>query len=862
MNDTDKLTGTLKYARQIFENGTSPLLIFDASNKLVYANSTWFKYCDCFTPEEIIGKHAGEIFEPISVIKNTVPEIMRLYYAAAIEKKSFDAEQDFTFGYFIIQFIPLFGDGGVPEGIAALFVDITETERARRVAEQAREHAEQFSDAKTEFLAKMSHEIRTPMSAIIGMAELALHEDGTLNSQEHILTIKQAGLNLLSIINDILDFSKIEKGILEIIPDEYLFATLINDVINIIKTRILESRLRFIVNVDSNIPNKLIGDAARIRQIMLNLLSNAIKFTEKGYVTLSVEGEPTESGEININIEVKDSGTGIRQEELPKLFEDFVQFDYTSGRHVEGAGLGLAITHNLVKAMHGSIDVTSEYGAGSTFTVSIPQKYREEARLAYIAYPERVNVLIYERREQFVESIIKTMKNLGVNYRVVSSATEFYERANSKKYTFMFVSAVLFDRIKEMYPNFETDAEVMLISEFGEAIHDRTVSIITTPIYCLPVANFMNGVSDSFTSSFRKNTAGVLTAPDARVLVVDDINTNLKVTEGLLQYYKIHVDLCKNGLEAVEAVKSVNYDLILMDHLMPEMNGLEALRAIRSIDPEDPYYKKLPIIALTANVILGTKEMFLASGFDDFLSKPIDTYKLHSVLEKWLPKEKQKTNQTGNLRDGWGLIKKPDDNELSISGINVKKGISITGGNIDNYFRILETFYRDGIKKLQEIKEDPQKKDLSVYTTYIHALKSASSVIGAESLSEKAKLLENAGNSENYEYINKNTGTLLAELRVLLTDIKNVLENASAGSYGFGLNKDLLFETLVDFKKALKNNDADAVNKGAAALQKYARAEAFGELIMNILKNKMIGEFETAALLTDDLLWAIENADK
>jgi len=381
--------------------------------------------------------------------------------------------------------------------------------------------ANKANEAKTKFLAKMSHEIRTPMNAIIGMAELALREKITSTVKEYILTVKQAGTYLLSIINDILDLSKIESGKLEIVPSNYSFSSLLNDVVNIVKMKIVDSGLRFDINIDSNIPNSLFGDEARIRQVLLNILGNAVKYTKEGFISFSVNGEIIEST-VHLTIEIADSGIGIKPEDLKKLFGEFVRMDMESKKGIEGTGLGLAIAKNLLTAMGGDISVKSEYGKGSTFTIKLPQKI---------------------------------------------SANE------------------LFDSIK----------------------------------------------NDSITIKFN--------APNAKVLVVDDIDANLKVAKGLMQPYKMQVDLCTSGAEAIEKIKANGYDLVFIDHMMPDMDGVEATKLIREM------YANLPIIALTANAVSGVKEMFLENGFNDFLSKPIDIVELNSILEKWLPREKQ-----GNAR--------------------------------------------------------------------------------------------------------------------------------------------------------------------------------------------------------------------
>jgi len=571
---------------------------------------------------------------------------------------------------------------------------------AKQESDEKNQIVEAASKAKSDFLAKMSHEIRTPMNAIIGMAELALRENLPNSAHEHIVTIKQAGTNLLSIINDILDFSKIESGKLEIIPIDYTLSSLINDVVNIIKMRVTESGLRFDVNVNSNIPNALFGDEIRIRQVLLNVLSNAVKYTKKGFVSFSVNGEINEDT-VLLTIEVADSGSGIKPEDLKRLFGEFVQIDLKAHKGVEGTGLGLAITKNLVTAMGGNISVQSEYGSGSTFTVKLPQKIRSH-------------------------------------------------------------------------------------EPFG---------VIETP------------------KEHRENVTIKFNAPNARILIVDDIDTNLKVANGLMLPYKMQVDLRLSGAEAIDAVAKNSYDLVFMDHMMPEMDGIEATRRIREIGKTE-----LPIIALTANAVSGTKEMFLANGFNDFLSKPIDIIKMNAILEKWIPKEKQeKTTETVYKNE---------------SNVNLE---------------VLSTFHRDGVNKIEEIKKCLETDNYNLYTIYVHALKSASASIGALELSEMAKDLENAGKQQDLAYIKQHNPEFLNALKIVLDDINKVLKkDEPKGPVDFGTLK----IELNKLKEAIGVFDPDAINEAATSLQAFTQVKG----VENILQKTLTGKYEETVALIDDLI--------
>jgi len=389
--------------------------------------------------------------------------------------------------------------------------------------------------AKTRFLSNMSHEIRTPMNAIIGLGELIKKNYGSETGFEHLELMDRAGKNLLSIINDILDFSKIESGNFQIINNPYDLASLINDVCMITRLKLEEKDIEFILDISPTLPAVLIGDATRVRQILLNLLSNASKYTEKGHIKFTVSGRPEGPEQVWLTFKVSDTGIGIRQKDLERLFSDFCRIDDNLAAGIEGTGLGLSITRRLCQAMGGDIMATSKFRQGSAFVATIPQK---------------------------IEKGASTIGSAKFNQIMLG---------DSKEITF--------------------------------------------------------------------------TVPNFWVLSVDDNEMNLIVAEGLLQPYEMKVTSCLSGREAIKKIKEQIYDLVLMDHMMPEMDGIQTVAAIRALGGR---FTSLPIIAVTANAMTGMEDMFLKSGFDDFLSKPLEINSFHRMIEKWAPLEKRRPKPPAN----------------------------------------------------------------------------------------------------------------------------------------------------------------------------------------------------------------------
>ena len=595
-------------------------------------------------------------------------------------------------------------------------VDDTEHFRYMEELQVQRDIADSANEAKSKFLASMSHEIRTPINAILGMDEMILRESGEKPIRSYASDIMSAGRTLLSLINDILDLSKVEEGKMEIIPVQYDLTSLIGDLVNMTRPRADKKGLEFKVKADEHIPHLLIGDEIRVRQCAMNVLTNAVKYTEKGSVTLTISYEKKDDRHILLKIKVEDTGIGMKPEDMENLFSPYKRIEEKRNRSIEGTGLGMSITRQLLDLMGSKLDVESEYGKGSVFSFEVEQE-------------------------------VEKWEELG-DYNV------------------------RYDCLAEGY-------------EYHELFH----------------------------------------APDAKILVVDDTEVNLSVIKSLLKKTLIGIDTAASGKEAIDLASKSRYDLLFIDHMMPDMDGIETLSHIR----ESGECSGVPAVALTANAISGAREMYLSAGFDAYLSKPVDGRQLEKLLAAMLPAEKIKKAEAGagetpemKGTDGAGFSGSDNDDSSedvhdlmtrlgSVPEIDSRAGLA-NCGSPDGYLSVLNVFHQTAPSKADEIEELYKKGDIENYTIKVHALKSSARIIGASDINKLALELEEAGKKKDMDFINANTAKLLDMYRGLDSklsildkkdeDLPGISEKSLkeayqtiieiAGSMDFGMMEDIL----------------------------------------------------------------------
>jgi signal transduction histidine kinase/CheY-like chemotaxis protein/HPt (histidine-containing phosphotransfer) domain-containing protein len=647
-------------------------------------------------------------------------------------------------------------------------------------------HSDEENKAKSSFLAQVSHEIRTPLNSILGMSEIILRNDITPELSEKVSIIKQAGNILLSIINNILDFSKIETNKMRIYSSPYHLASMVNDVINIGRLRLMDKQVDFFVNIDSDIPAELIGDEIKIRQILINLLNNAIKYTKAGYIRLDIAKQdipqsPSGENQVKIMFAVEDTGIGIRQDDLNSLFGEFTRLDLEHNHDIEGSGLGLTIANSFCRAMGGGITVTSNYGKGSVFTATVVQSLRNTDKIARL---ENLNkqVLIYEDRPAYLQSLLSAFSSLGLNPQCARDIAGFKQGIQENKFDYAFVSSRYAAECTSCLPDSGSPVKLLIMLNTNDMSGSQPAGGVHLPIYSCVLANILNGVTEAKTRIFSLDTV-CFSAPTARILVVDDLPTNLRIVEELMRPYGMKVDTCLSGPEALDRIKRNLYDLVFMDHMMPEMDGLVVTDLIRKQDSgENPghYFRDLPIVMLTANAVTGQREIFLKKGIDDFLSKPIDVGKLNSILEKWIPREKQKPKEEKPRQEvpAAETAESPAAEEFlpAIPGVDIRAGLQNAGSSAGSYISILSFFHNDLENRIPLIRKAVVEKDLDTYTTLVHAVKGAARSIGAVEAGDLAAELELAGRSRDSSIVGEKTEQLMVKLEELSGYIRRTLD--------------------------------------------------------------------------------------
>jgi signal transduction histidine kinase/CheY-like chemotaxis protein/HPt (histidine-containing phosphotransfer) domain-containing protein len=667
---------------------------------------------------------------------------------------------------------PVIDSGGACRGIAVTFEDITDLS-------DALERAEAADRSKTSFLANISHEIRTPMNAIKGMNDLLLLTKLDDIQRGYIQNITNATHSLLAIINDLLDFSRIEANKLELLEAPTDTGSLLTDIAGLINLKASEKGLTFVTHISPRTPTMVVCDEIRLKQVLLNLLNNAVKFTGSGYVKFSLQCIPSKADKVILAFSVEDTGRGIKESDLPMIFQPFSQTDRNLSQNTEGTGLGLSISRRLVEKMGGTLEVKSQYDEGSSFYFSVETRAASSESIASVLSPLAKRVLVLAK-DAYAAQYENMLRDLGVNYDISCDEESFISLLEKNSYTHAVYKYDFGNSIIEKHMDKLTDTCLPIaIKDIRHASRQNTganIHVLFEPVLVMHMAQALNRGRMALPGGNAKmgesDLIGSFKFSDVQILLVDDNDINLMVESELLRQYEIEPDTAEGAGNAFELIREKQYDIIFMDHMMPEINGIEATKILREMGG---WLSSVPIIALTANAITGMKETYLSCGMNDYISKPIEISELNRVLITWLPRGKITVPEQPSPKDNTSQQYGSETIAALAERLDTAGALTGIGGSESAYIKVVKAFSSTMPGKLSNMREQIAENDYDRFRIDIHASKSSLANIGATDLSYEAKTLEMSAASSDHDYIKENFEQFAERLLELLRFLEETL---------------------------------------------------------------------------------------
>lgn len=701
-----------------------------------------------------------------------------------------------------------------------------EEEHLARLAEKER----QIHQEKMSFFASMSHEIRTPMNAILNLSELLLRNNLPLDVEQDISTIHEIGNGLLGIINSLLSFSKLDTGNIQLVTGKYAPATMCSDICSMISARLSKKSLYFFTDLDPSIPRQLIGDEMRIREILTNLLANAVKFTVSGKIELKLRAKNLSGTKTELSFFISDTGSGIKEEDQKHLFRQFSRVDPKKNQTIMGTGLGLSISKKLTELMGGNIEVESEYGKGSTFIVTIPQKIcLADPMIPPSDKMEQAEVYVYlpESDEELARYVIRELRKLQIHPSLISSVSSI-SLGRSNKNSYLIMQQSDFPSCQEVIDSLFLQDHILLLMKNSDATESKYYNYQQIYPYNLMMqtANILNG-QPVRNPSKKSEVCEDTTFPSAHILIVDDNDVNSSVAKRLMEPYEMDIDLASNGFDALKMASEKNYDLIFLDHMMPGMDGIETVQKLRNMNG---IRKNLPVIALTANVFSDAKTYFTENGFSGFLAKPINIKELHNILVQYL-QEKAVLKISEKKQDKTFIPEKIKACFSPLKHFDVDASLEYFDHSADFYLEMLKTFRQGLLDRRSELDSIYENRDIKLFTIHVHAIKSASKSVGALEFSELAKTMEDFGHQNNWKSISRKYQELLDYTDLILEELDQCIKAAPAA--------DTIKESLSCYPEdiikslciAVNEMDYQEVSEAIVKLDQYTYPEELQKLL-------------------------------
>ena len=821
---------------------TTPSAIFwkDRSSRFLGANRQFADDVGLDDPDQLIGMSDYDFY----------PQELADIYTASDRKifetgeEQFHIEEPFqrtdsTTHWVSTSKVLIRDEDNEPYALLGIYDDITKLKQSKIDLEEAIKAAEEASRAKGNFLSRMSHEIRTPMNAIKGLAELlALTELGSVQDS-YVRNIVKSCNSLLSIINDVLDFSKINENKVEFIEVHYLLEEFIAEVSNVVSLRATEKGLMLLMEISPSLPKSLFGDDVRVKQVIINILNNAVKYTPEGHVVLRLSGEETASG-FELVCAVEDTGIGIRAEDIPFLFEAFSQADLQVNHNIQGTGLGLSISDRLIRSMGGSITVESEYGKGSLFTARFPQRIADREPLAAVENPGAKHVLLLERGVR-VQCAAHMLDELGVAYTAVTAGEDLAHMPEGH-YTHCIYDDSFSEhnirRVRRKMPDCVFIALKDMRYAMGQSeLYDAVLFIPLLITELVKVLAMVPGQRRQEAAASK--TIDDFALVDTHVLVVDDNEINLIVSGEILRAYKAEVTCAESGRSALDLCAEKQFDLIFMDHMMPEMDGVETTVALRGGDSPN---KATPVIALTANVVNDMASYYLQNGMDDFIGKPIELGDLSRVLLKWLPGSKITAMEMGLLPEASTPSQPPGNpmerliQSLDTFGMYVSDVMREIGNDYDVYIRRMERIRTDLAPLVARLRDEVRTESWDDFAADISEMGSMIHDIGARDCSGRARKLSNAAREHNTDYIKGDFFCLMDSMYMLEKKMEvavplalgSISTDVPFGDLGY------CYDRLMDLQNSLAHQDYETSVALLDSLAHYSLDHALDLILVGI----------------------------
>ncbi len=868
----DDISQSKLAAKKLLENEKRLSFIFEASpfpvvttvkGIIYYANSNYVKMTgldirDSTLDSFCIPEDRSRLFEMAANDQNIVNFETKIYNAK---------NEEITVLISVIK-TDIEGEAGM----LAWLMDISDLKRVEDQLIIAKEQAEAATEAKSDFLANMSHEIRTPMNAVIGLNKLLKKTNLNMQQADYVDKIERSASQLLNIINDILDFSKIESGKMDVENIEFDVGDVIKDQISIISLSANEKDIEIIVDKDIRVPRIVKGDPHRLGQVIGNLINNSIKFTKEGHVIISVYQEDKTKDTVKLKFTITDTGIGMSQEQINKLFMPFSQADTSTTRKYGGTGLGLVITKELVEMMDGHISVTSKENEGSSFEFVLPFKTIKEKEEKYTSEKD-ANILVIEENILTRNIIGRYLQQFGYKYILADSSKEAAEYIKEHRFDVILLhnsasemNRIIWEKIAGFYKDKKTP-KVIFMQNTGNANmnfddYDVPYNVLVKPIFpsvlydTLSESLYEKRVVEDKNKDSSAHQKELASLNEARVLVVEDNEINRLVVKDILRNAGVEVDEAENGQEAIEAVHNNHYDLVLMDIQMPVLDGYKSTIEIRK-----KYTKEqLPIIALTADVVLETRNKALEIGMNDYLGKPIDIKKLYSKLAKWL-KIKTAVASAGIYRKEDEIIELMND---ILYDFNVEGAFERLAGNSKFYIKLLNKFKEDNTDLMAKLYDSFEREDYNEFRMLVHSQKGVAAYLGAEKLTSEFKNIEKEMNGKkDKQRVKSSLYNIDKALRNIFNEIR--IMNTKCREMGMfkdeEKNSDEKTATIIEIKRLIelirtKNVEAKKIINGLKFRINNNNIKGMLDITKDYLRKK---EYDKAKSVAEDVLDMIEN---